>query len=358
MAKVLDRGGVTVADAAQQAATDVLPSFRWTGEPSRVVENLESALARETTRVSDALLLSLQEFITSEIESWFGQVPKSLNRTALKKLTNSVASTGTSGNERTIEALSVISSWSDIKGKNSAKSASESIRESAADFRKAKSFLAHQAKCINAFIKYWQQEEKSLTPKEKAFLDQTIKSREDFRLWAKSLSDSWLRAGGVDSSKNNKMYQSYWSKFVESIDSERDDNYSLELIRVIERDYLEDSHKNSFLKHLNNVSLVNRNTVAFKAPSQSSMKVESGVISISTSLNINSASLNTVKENLALLCAQESVLQSRKLEISEEVGGEVPAIIVSFNAPKELTVYRRTVDLVNKLVKEAYRELV
>ncbi len=357
MSKVLVGKGVST-ETAQGVPSIAHAPFRWTGQASQVVADLGTLLTRETSKVNDALTLSLQELISSEIQELFGGTPKSFNRSGLKKLTNSIAATGSGGIERTAEALSEISTYEKFVSNITTQQAVDRLRNSAADFRKAKTFLAHQAKFVNAFLRFWNDHADSLSKKEKVSLDKDISTREEFYLWSEELLRSWERLGGVGSTRNNKMYQAYWNKFIQAIDSERDDNYSIELIKTIEREYLDKEHSEIFIKHLSNVSTVNRNSIAFKAPAQSSMKVEGGVISISTSLNMSADSLNILKENLAFLCAQETVLQSRKLEISEEIRGGVATLIVSFTAPKELTVFRRTVDLVNKLIKEAQKELV
>jgi len=358
MDQVLDRRSVSGVGLRSPAAPELAEEFTWIGTPAELVSNLETLLARETSKVSDALFLSLQEFITLEVSNWFGENPKALTRSVLKKLTNSVATSGASGYERTLEAFSVITSWADSMTLKSAKAASLSIRDSATDFRKAKSYLAHQAKCVNAFLKYWQQEVKEDLAKENPILTKSVKSREDFRNWARSLSEAWVKAGGVNSSKNNAMYQACWNRFIEAVDSGRDDNYSLELIQAINRNYLEEHHQEFFIKHLSNISLVNRNTTAFKTPAQSSMEIEGGIISINSILNLDKKAMNAVKENLAFLCSQESILQQRKLEISVVEMDGTFQLVVSFNAPKELTVFRRTVDLVNKLLKEAQKDLL
>lgn len=352
MARVIDEG-VEVVSRPSSATPETSLVPRWVGDPSGVAQGLGNVLARETSRVSDALMLGLEDLITAELTKIFGEQPKLLNRARLKKLANSVAAPGTAGLERTIEALELVGDWEQIRKNATREEVAESLRALASDFRKAKSFLVHQAKCVNAFLKFWDQGEAVKKSKYQEILEKSIKRQEDFTSWAATLSKAWEDAGGIDSSKNNKMYMNYWSKFIEAMNAEREDSYSWQLIRTIQDEALEASHIELFLKHLSNASLSNRNASAFKSPSQSSMKVEAGVISIRTVLNVEPSRVNLVKENLAFLCSQQASLQSRELEIHEEITDSASVLIVSFTSPKELTVFRRTVDLVNKLIKEA-----
>lgn len=352
MARVIDNGVEAVSRPDSLAPE---PSFapRWVGSPAGVAQGLGNALARETSRVSDALMMGLEELIAAELTTVFGEPPKLLNRARLKKLANSVAAPGSAGLERTIEALEHVGDWEKIRRATTRKEVAQSLRASASDFRKAKSFLVHQAKCVNAFLKFWDLGEALKNSKLRSTLERSIKLQDDFSTWAFTLSKAWEEAGGIDSSKNNKMYMNYWSKFIEAMSAQREDSYSWQLIRTIQDDALDASHVELFLKHLSDASLANRNAPAFKSLSQSSMKVEAGVISIRTVLNVEPSRLNLVKENLAFLCSQQNTLQSRELEIHEEIADGIPVLIVSFASPKELTVFRRTVDLVNRLIKEA-----
>ena len=352
MAKVVDKGIEVLSGPASSTPEAALPS-RWIGDPSAITQELKDSLARETSRVSDALMLGLEELITAELHKLFGEQPKSLNRARIKKLANSVAAPGAAGLERTIDALEQIGDWDSVRKETTKADFAEILRQQASDFRKAKSFLVHQAKCVNAFLNFWDQEDEVKNSKYQSTLEKSIKRHEDFELWASTLSKAWEDSGGIDSSKNNKMYISYWSRFIDAVSSEREDNYSWQLIRTIKDESLGADHLELFLKYLNSAPLSNRNTPAFKLPSQSSMKVEAGVISIRTVLNLDPSQLNLVKENLAFLCSQQGSLQSRELEIHEELADGVPTLVVSFASPKELTMFRRTVDLVNKLIKEA-----
>jgi hypothetical protein len=356
MAKVVEKG-VEVLSRPGLGTPEPALASRLVGDPSAITQELRTSLARETSRVSDALLMGLEELITSELNKLFGDQPKSFNRARIKKLANSVAAPGAAGLERTMDALEQIGDWDSVSKKTNRAEFAQTLREQASDFRKAKSFLVHQAKCVNAFLNFWDQSEEVKNSKYQSILEKSIKRREDFQSWASTLSKAWEDSGGIDSSKNNKMYVSYWSRFIEAVNSEREDNYSWQLISTIKDESLGANHLELFLKYLNNASLSNRNTPAFKSLSQSSMKVEAGVISIRTLLNVDSSKLNLVKENLAFLCSQQDSLQSKELEIHEELSDGAPTLVVSFASPKELTAFRRTVDLVNKLIKEAVSAL-
>jgi hypothetical protein len=97
----------------------------------------------------------LSERLKNEINGWFSvpAIPE-LDRTLLRKITNSLLSAGTIGEKRTKDALSEIRfEHSNLNLEMNVTIATEKLREWSRDFRSAKGFLDHQYKCINSFLR-------------------------------------------------------------------------------------------------------------------------------------------------------------------------------------------------------------
>ena len=106
--------------------------------------------------------MAVQEFIDQKLNEWFADSTVTSDKALMKKLANSVATPGSSGELRTLDALSSIPRWDSLNKSLSKDDAVRILRDETSDFRKAKSFLANQSKCINAFPKFFLEEEDKL----------------------------------------------------------------------------------------------------------------------------------------------------------------------------------------------------
>ena len=320
-------------------------------EPAELDMHLARLLAKETTRVSDAITLAIQEQVTSSIKTWFGSTPKNLEKSLLKKIANSVASPGLSGEDRTEDALREIAGWENTAPRITPKKAAIALRAQSADYRKAKSFLAHQAKCVNALLKFFRDTEEGLSKNEKEILSRKINNNEEFNKWAETLGNAWIRIGTIDS-KNKKMYQSFWRRFIFLAHQGREDSYSLELTRMLQ-EYMNEPHYEVFIQSLSNATLINRNVSIIKPALQNTWKVEGDFIAIYANIGADDEKLLQMQKDLVFLFSQDQLLRKLNLEVSITINAG-PTLVVRFATPKELTSIRRAIDGINSKIKQTF----
>lgn len=181
----------------------------------------------------------LSENIKKEVSSWFitGAIPE-LDRTLLRKITNSLLSAGTVGEKRTKDAMGEIrfSSGNLNKPITSIEAASY-LRNWSRDFRSAKGFLDHQYKCINSFLRI---QKTTNDESVRNMLRLEINDHNDFVKWQSELENYWdtkqlvkvnLRTsylnifrvfmGTFDANLENGMYHSFldqnWQNYLEPI---------------------------------------------------------------------------------------------------------------------------------------------
>ena len=338
--------GLTATPQSERSAEYSLPTA-----PLKLEKALAGLLARETTKVSDAISLAIQEQVTSFIKSWFTSTPKTLDKSLVKKIANSVASPGSSGEDRTEDALKEIAGWNNTEPKINPRVAAEQLRLELADFRKAKSYLAHQAKCVNAVLKFFRDSEADFSKKEETILWGNIRNLDEFKSWTETLGDVWLRIGPLDS-KNRPMYHSYWNRFTLHVQELRDDAYSLELTRML-KNYLNESHYDVFIQSLSKATLINRNVGVIKPALQNTLKSEGDFIAIHATIGANEEKLLQMQQDLVFLFSQDQLLRKMNLEVSV-TNTPGPTLVIRFATPKELTSTRRAIDGINSKIKQAF----
>ena len=320
-------------------------------EPAELEMNLAGLLAKETTKVSDAITLAIQEQVTSSIKTWFESTPKNLDKSLLKKIANSVASPGLSGEDRTEDALKEIAGWENTAPRITPKKAAVLLRAESVDYRKAKSYLAHQAKCVNALLKFFRDTEEDLSKNEKEILSRKIKSNEEFSKWAETLGNAWMRIGTIDS-KNKKMYQSFWHRFTFLAQQGRADAYSLELTRVL-KDYLNESHYDVFIQSLSKATLINRNLGVIKPALQNTLIAADDFIAIHATIGASDEKLLQMQQDLVFLFSQDQLLRKLNIEVSvTNTPGQT--LVIRFATPKELISTRRAINGINSKIKRAF----
>lgn len=321
--------------------------------PTNAVElasRLKNLLASETTNVSNALTLALQDRLADTLTAWFGSNASFYDIILTKKLANSVASSGESGIARTKEALDLITGWNTMPSGLTKAKAVRILKNETADFRTARSYLTNQAKFINAFLKFYLENNDKLSKYESEILDGSIESNSEFRVWSIALRDAWMRNGKITEAKNHKMYQSHWLRFTEILISKGINEYSLELIKNVQN-YLEnESDKQFFVQNLGKATTLNRNVGVSKPSLQTTLKVEGGRIAIYASAEVVHEKIKQMKEDFVFLSAQDKLLQKLSLEVS--ISDD--QLVVRFTSPKELTSYRRAIDNINNNIKQAF----
>lgn len=181
----------------------------------------------------------LSENLKKEISAWFsaGAVPE-LDRTLLRKITNSLLSAGTLGDKRTKDAMSEIRFTSGhLYRPMTSIEAADYLRNWSRDFRSAKGFLDHQYKCINSFLRVQKTTNDETV---RSLLRLEINTHIDFLQWQSDLENYWeakqlvkanLRTsylnifrvfmGTFDDNLQNGMYHSFldqnWQNYLEPV---------------------------------------------------------------------------------------------------------------------------------------------
>jgi DNA-binding CsgD family transcriptional regulator len=318
--------------------------------PVELASKLKNLLASETTNVSNALTLALQDRLAETLTSWFGPTTSFYDISLTKKLANSVASSGESGMARTNEALDLITGWNTLPSGLTKAKAVQILKNETADFRTARSYLTNQAKFINAFLKFYLENNDEFSKNESPILEGSVESNSEFRAWSIALSDAWKRNGKITEKKNHKMYQSHWLRFTEILMSKGINDYSLELTNNVQN-YLEnESDKQFFLQNLSKATVVNRNVGVAKPSLQTTYKTEGDRTAIHASAEVAPEKLQQMQADVIFLSAQDKLLQKLGLEVS--ISDEM--LVVRFTFPKDLINNRRAIDAINKNIKQAF----
>ena len=318
--------------------------------PVELASKLKNLLASETTNVSNALTLALQDRLAETLTSWFGSKTSFYDLALTKKLANSVASSGESGKARTNEALDLITGWNTLPSGLTKVKAVQILKNETADFRTARSYLTNQAKFINAFLKFYLENNDKFSKNESPILERSVESNSEFRAWSIALSDAWKRNGKITEKKNHKMYQSHWLRFTEILISKGINDYSLELTRNVQN-YLEnESDKQFFVQNLSKATTMNRNVGVAKPSLQTTLKSEGDRTAIHAVVEAAHEKIQQMQADFIFLSAQDKLLQKLSLEVS--ISDD--QLVVRFTSPKDLTNNRRAIDAINKNIKQAF----
>jgi len=323
---------------------------------TELANTLKSSLSKSTNIVNTAVTLAVQDFIANKLTNWFADSDITSDKALMKKLANTVSTPGSSGEQRTLEALNSIPRWDARSTTLSIDDAARILRDETNDFRKAKSFLANQAKCINAFPKFFIEEGENLNKEEKAILEGKVESNSELKAWAATLGEAWVRIGGIKEAKNHKLYQSNWTNYINSIVSKGVDSYTTELISEVDRFLMREDQKENFYRNLGLATTSNRNIANPKPFIQSTLMVDGSQIAIYVDVNASADKLAQMKDDLVFLCAQDALLQKVGVGVSIPENN-LSQLIVRFASPKELTNYRRALDAINLNIKKTYEEI-
>lgn len=190
--------------------------FSFPVKGSDYLDALRRILVTESKIADNALLEALQEYIDETFKSWFGKNTPA-HASYLKRLTNSLSASGSVPEANTLKVLEEIEDWDRARVEITIKKASELLRSGTTYFRQARTFLFHQAKCINGVIGSMDPDQEQLGPtqekKMKSLLGAEIDSYSACIDWSSKVGELFLnlRAGG--SMKNLRMYVGLWEKF-------------------------------------------------------------------------------------------------------------------------------------------------
>ncbi len=201
-----------------------------------LVKYLEEVNDYESSKAGEYIKTEMSGLLKTTIHSWFKVPPPELDRTLIRKISNSVLAAGNAGLDRTIEALSQIRfEGVPLTSPRTPMGAAVELREIVRDYRVAKNWLFNQSKCVNSVIKTpqffgsrnpdWQE----LSGRKIASFQDWLKWREDlYQLWehktkiAERLRGSYKNNWGIfqvtfDESLMNNQYRLYLQQQIDQL---------------------------------------------------------------------------------------------------------------------------------------------
>lgn len=324
--------------------------------PELFAKALEDRLASDTKRVDDALVAVLQEELLLLLNSWFGRKPDEFDQGLMKRLTNALLSAGKSGEDRTLASLQTISNstWERHVNKVTSDNAAEQLREKTADFRRASAFVDHQAKCVKAFLKVITEKPVVKSDTLMELLIGDLDSATEIFDWSSVLSMHWYETTNIDP-KNRSMYQKYWREFISVVSSAENGDYG-DFLSTKAQNYLSESNQDLFKKSYRRLKDSARKADSVDLAPKSSLKLDSGNASLSTTFSMSSGQVHQMKEDLLFMFASDVLLQTQQLEILIDPNDE-QTLVVKFTPPKEMLTYRRVIQALNGNIEKAYSQI-
>jgi len=300
----------------------------------------------------------LSERLKNEINSWFKAAPlPELDRTLLRKITNSLLSAGLTGQKRTRDALSEIRF--DEKNMTQPRGlfeATEFLRNWARDYRSAKGFLDYQYKCVNSFLRV---QKTTNDESVRMLLKADIRGMADFKNWQKDLDAYWNKKGLVkenlrtayqnmfeifmgtfDDQLQNGMYHKYldqnWQRYVDPASESED--FDFELITEDETPYA---------KEIGLKSPVN--------PFEVDLRIEGGEIFYHIVCNtMTEFQASELRFKIALSISQNQDFRDSGFSVAL-LPGDLPIILIRTDSPKDETSIRSVVTFLERILDESKR---
>jgi len=300
----------------------------------------------------------LADRVKVEINSWFKAAPlPELDRTLLRKITNSLLSAGLVGQKRTRDALSEIRfDQQNMTQQKSHFEASEYLRNWGRDYRSAKGFLDYQYKCVNSFLRVQKTTNDETV---RSLLRADINGLIDFKKWKDDLEEYWVKKGLVkenlrtsyqnmfqifmgtfDDQLQNGMYHTYldqnWQRYIDS-DSESEQS-------VIPPETFDFSTSHGGGVFSNSV-----------IPFEVDLRIEGGEIFYHILCNTMSEfQASELRFKIAIAIARNSDFANSRFSVSI-VTSDVPVILIRTDLPEDEDAIRNVVVFLERILDETKR---
>jgi hypothetical protein len=300
----------------------------------------------------------LSERVKNEINSWFIASPlPELDRTLIRKITNSLLSAGLTGQKRTRDALSEIRF--DEKNMLEPKGlfeATDFLRNWSRDYRSAKGFLDYQYKCVNSFLRV---QKTTNDDSVRMLLKADITGMADFKKWQRDLDEYWNKKGLVkenlrsayqnmfeiymgtfDDQLQNGMYHKYldqnWQRYVDPT-SETDDF-----------DFAQAEDDEEMKTHdVDKATPVN--------PFEVDLRIEGGEIFYHVKCNMMTEfQASEMRFKIALAISQNKSFGNSGFSVAL-LPGDLPIILIRTDSPKDEISMRNIVTFLEKILEESKR---
>jgi hypothetical protein len=295
----------------------------------------------------------LSERLKNEINSWFSvpAIPE-LDRTLLRKITNSLLSAGTIGEKRTKDALSEIRfERSNLNLEMNVAIATEKLREWSRDFRSAKGFLDHQYKCINSFLRI---QKTTNDENVRNLLKMEIASQSDFIAWQKILEEYWNQKGIIKQNLRNS-YENIFRLFMSSFDDQIQNGLYHKLLDQNWQKYI-DSSVFEFSTN-NDHQLVEEDSSKRMNPEESAfeidLRIEGGEIFYHILCNrLNELQASELRFKIALAISRTELFKDLMFSVSI-ISSDIPVILIRVDAKSDEEELARMVMLLEEVIERS-----
>ena len=295
----------------------------------------------------------LSERLKSEINGWFSvpAIPE-LDRTLLRKITNSLLSAGTIGEKRTKDALSEIRfDSSNLKIEMNVAMATEKLREWSRDFRSAKGFLDHQYKCINSFLRI---QKTTNDENVRVLLKMEITSHSDFCGWQKILEEYWNQKGIIKQNLRNS-YENIFRLFMGSFDEQIQNGLYHKLLDQNWQKYIDSSVFE--IPADNDQTLVEQysspSTDYKELPFEIDLRIEGGEIFYHILCNrLNELQASELRFKIALAISRTALFKDLTFSVSI-IHSDVPVILIRVDAKSDEVELARMIKLLEEVIERS-----
>jgi hypothetical protein len=295
----------------------------------------------------------LSERVKNEINSWFlvPSIPE-LDRTLLRKITNSLLSAGTIGEKRTKDALSEIRFDSgNLKLDMNVAVATEKLREWSRDFRSAKGFLDHQYKCINSFLRI---QKTTNDENVRILLKMEITSHADFTKWQKNLEEYWNQKGIIKQNLRNS-YENIFRLFMGSFDDQIQNGLYHKLLDQNWQKYIDpsvfeipSSSYQDLAEEFLSTKVENK-----ELPFEIDLRIEGGEIFYHILCNrLNELQASELRFKIALAISRTALFKDLTFSVSL-VSSDVPVILIRVDAKSDEEKLAKMVVLLEDVIERS-----
>ena len=175
----------------------------------KLVAHLFKNIEKDTNLVLGGLDSSIEELAKNILTPLATQYKKDLAETSLRKLINSLSATGVLGVQRTEGALNEI--FNGGLRKEILSGLASDLRSAVDEFRKGKSYVYNQNKCVNSFLNL------TLEADGKTYKDplaRQLKTLESVFAWSEDLINLWKQSKIIQSENSLNTYQNVFKNFI------------------------------------------------------------------------------------------------------------------------------------------------
>lgn len=295
----------------------------------------------------------LSKRVKNEINSWF-VVPAlpELDRTLIRKITNSLLSAGAIGQKRTKDALSEIKfEPSNLNIKMDVNTATETLRDWSRDFRSAKGFLDHQYKCINSFLRVQRTMNDDTV---RQLLKMDIVDFSDFEAWQKTLEEYWNKKGIVKQNISNS-YENIFRLFMGTFDDQLQNGTYRKILDQNWQKYIDapilQTSGHSELEIL--LEEITENSSHKVMPFEIDLRIESGKIFYHILCNrLNELQASELRFKIALAISRSDSFKELRFSVSL-INSDVPVILIRVDAKSDEEELAHMVKLLEDVIERS-----